>query len=185
MNKESKKKNNSNTLLVIGLLLLFVVIGVGYAALSSVLQINGTANIGRSSWNVHFENVAITSGSVDTDDEPYTASNTTELSYEVDLDAPGDFYEFTVDVVNSGSLAAKLNSTSKTGAEGYPYIVYTVKMIQDNVDVDVPANLELAANGSVKLRVRVEYSRELADATTINNQVPPLDLAYVMNFVQA
>ena len=57
MNKESKKKNNSNTLLVIGLLLLFVVIGVGYAALSSVLQINGTANIGRSSWNVHFENV--------------------------------------------------------------------------------------------------------------------------------
>ena len=65
MNKESKKKNNSNTLLVIGLLLLFVVIGVGYAALSSVLQINGTANIGRSSWNVHFENVQVTQGSGD------------------------------------------------------------------------------------------------------------------------
>ncbi len=180
-----KKKDKNNTLLVVGLLLLIGIIGVGYAALSQVLNINGTANIGRSSWNVHFDNVHVNEESVEAEEDPYTISNTTTLNYETTLNVPGDFYEFNVDVVNTGSITAQLNSTTLSGAESYPFIVYTVKMLDGGSKVDVPTDLTLEQNDSVTLVVRVEYSRELADPSLLNTSIGPLSLTYQMNFVQA
>ena len=117
-----KKKNKNNVLLIIGLVLLIVVIGVGYASLYENLEINGTANIGKSTWSITFDNIQPVTGSVTPSTPPYVMGETTTLSYTVALNKPGDFYEFRVDVVNEGSLSAALTSQTLTGGESYNFI---------------------------------------------------------------
>ena len=50
-----------------------------------------------------------------------TPNDTTEVTYEVTLAKPGDFYEFTVDAVNAGTVDAiidEVRSTYKIGEGG-------------------------------------------------------------------
>ena len=190
MSKNKKeKKDKNNGLLVVGLLLLVVVIGVGYAALQSTLNINGTANIGTNTWNIYFTNISVTNGSVTATTEPEViGTSTTTLTYGVTLNQPGDFYEFTVDVVNGGTINAALSSQSLTGAEDYNFIKYTVTLADGSA---VPSNLSLAGGngtnpgGSTTLKVRVEYDRETVNTNNVSLTIPPLTLTYQMNFVQA
>lgn len=41
-------------------------------------------------------------------------TNKTNVSFDVQLDKPGDFYEFTVDVKNNGSIDEMVDSITKT-----------------------------------------------------------------------
>ena len=50
-----KSKQDQRNYIIIGLCMILVVMGVGYAAFSSLLTINGTANI-TNSWCVGFDN---------------------------------------------------------------------------------------------------------------------------------
>ncbi len=49
-------------------LLLFIVLctlGIGYALLQTTLTINGTSKIRGNTWDIHFENIDVTDGSVE------------------------------------------------------------------------------------------------------------------------
>ena len=187
---KNKKKDKNNVLLIVGLLLLIVVMGVGYAVLQTNLNINGTANIGTNTWNVHFANVQVTTGSVTATTAPQVmGTSTITVNYGVTLDKPGDFYEFTVDVVNGGTIDAVLDSQTLTGVSSeYNFIKYTVTKADGTA---VPDNLSLTGGDgtnpgqSVKLKVRVEYDKNAASASTVSMTVPTLSLAYQMKFVQA
>ena len=103
--KRNKKKNIK--LLSLALLLL---LGIGFAALAANLKINGTVNIDSASWDVHFENVSITEGSVEANPAPTTNNtDTTEMTYAINFEKPGDFFEFTTDIVNAGTIDAMVN----------------------------------------------------------------------------
>ena len=102
----------------LGLLLLLVVgLSVGYALLRTNLTINGTSKIKGNTWDIHFENLNVTDGSVLLSDGDIAAniqSGATNVSYTITLNTPGDFYEFTVDAVNAGSIDGMVESvTSK------------------------------------------------------------------------
>ena len=95
------------------LLILLSCLGIGYAFLRTELQINGTANFHNARWDIHFENVVVNPDSVALSTGNTAASisaSTTEVTYAVTLKEPGDFYEFTVDVVNDGTFDAKLDT---------------------------------------------------------------------------
>ena len=109
----SKYRKRHDSLILLVALLLFIT--VGYALISTNLNILGTTNISASSWNVHWSNLVVTSGSV-TDDNVTTAAfiktGNTEVEFSVRLDKPGDYYEFTVDAVNEGSIDAMIQAFS-------------------------------------------------------------------------
>lgn len=99
------------------LLLLIVTISIGFAYLSATLGINGIAGIKGNKWDIHWDDESIvpTPGSV----TPKTAAYVTDVEkknvdFEVELELPGDFYEFTVDAVNEGSVAGKINKINST-----------------------------------------------------------------------
>ena len=104
-----KKKNISYTFVLI----LFLLISIGYAALNSTLNINGKSSISKNTWDVHFDNIVVKDGSVEAIKLP-TIENNTTVDFEVALNLPGDFYEFTVDVVNNGTIDAMIESITKT-----------------------------------------------------------------------
>ena len=55
------RKKSSRVIIVLGLLVLFI--SLGYAALTSNLNIIGTSKINNPSWDVHWNNIQVTNGS--------------------------------------------------------------------------------------------------------------------------
>lgn len=178
-----KDQSKQKIILVIALAILLVVgVGIGYAALSSTLNINGTSEIGKVTWDVHLENVAITTGSA-TATTPPSVTGSTTVNYSVTLPAPGTFYEFTVDIKNSGSLPAKLGANpilSGVSAAQEVYTNYTVKYSDGTTPA---ANDALAVGATRKLRVRVEYDRNITNAQ-LPTVAQTLTLTYAMNYIQ-
>ena len=99
------------------IILLFLVCLVGtlsiaYAVLSTELIINGQAEVSSASWNISFNNINIFQGSVDAVKEA-TITSYNEISFSVNLKEPGNFYKFSVDIVNNGTIDAVIDSIIK------------------------------------------------------------------------
>ena len=75
-------------------------------------------------WDIHFENVALTSESVE-GTLPTIDSDKTTINFTANLNKPGDKYEFTVDVVNAGTIDALVNVFHSSGSNSYLDIDYT------------------------------------------------------------
>lgn len=186
-----KKKKNKKTILL--LLLLILGISVGYAALSSTLNISGSSQIGNVTWDIHWNNVVIKNGSITGDQvtSPATiiGANSTEIEYSITFDKPGEFYEFNVDAVNAGSIDAMIETISKKvfEADGATettlpdYLEYTVTY-GDNKALAVKHLLP--AHETETYKVRIQYKK---DITT--SQLPTTDKTLVfrfgVNYVQA
>ena len=106
------KRNKKKSYLML-LLLLVLGVTVGYAFLSTTLNINGTTVIKDAKWNVYWDNPVVTTGSVTTT-VPTIDSAKTTATYDVTLNNPKDYYEFTIDAVNAGTIDAmiKVNGVS-------------------------------------------------------------------------
>ena len=155
-----KSKKRLYYLLVIVLLLL---VSVGYAVLSNNLNIVGVSTINNSTWDIHWENVQVKTGSV-TASTPTIDTAKTTVSYSVALTIPGDYYEFTVDAVNAGAIdgmvsvvSNKLNGTEITTLPSY----LEYKVTYDD-GVDIAPNHLLAANTSEKYKVHVGYKKDIS-----------------------
>ena len=102
------KKKNKLFLLVI----LILGISIGFAALSTTLKIDGTAIINKNTWKIYFDNIDNKSGVIPTTapviGDDTTNGSKTVVTWGVTLDQPGDYFEFTVDAVNAGSIDAEI-----------------------------------------------------------------------------
>ena len=177
-----KSKKRLNYLLVIVLLLL---VSVGYAVLSTNLNIVGVSTINNSTWDIHWENVQVKTGSVSVSTPTIDTAKTT-VNYSVTLTIPGDYYEFTVDAVNAGTIdgmvsvvSNKLNGTEITTLPSY--LEYKVSY-EDGVEI-APNHL-LAANSSEKYKVHVGYKKDIS-ATDIPNTAQTLNLTFSVTYVQS
>ena len=167
------------------LLLLVLLLGVtiGFALLSTTLKINGTAGIKSSTWDIHWENVQPNSQSTVTAQTPVISEHATKVSYEVTLELPGDFYEFTVDAKNDGSVNGEItdvrhsvkevtienNEEVETTATLPSYIHSTVYY---NGTTTPPAIGDILAAGEKQTYVvRIEYDED-------SEELPPTDKTY-------
>lgn len=181
-----KKENSRTNYIVIALLVLVIGISIGYAALSATLNINGSSTIGKASWDVHFANIIETAGGVTaTKAATITSGNATEVTYEVTLPTPGTFYEFTVDVVNAGSLDAKLSADATVEGVSAAQAVYTkYSVVWSDTGVAPKTGDVITAGQKKTAKVRVEYNKDVTAA-----QLPTTDqvltLTASMNFIQA
>jgi len=182
------KKRNSFIIAV--LLLLLIGLTVGYAVLSQTLTINGTTHIEKATWDIHFDTISITDGSVTgtnvTTAADVTDSTRTEIRYEISLPKPGDFYEFTAVVKNFGNLDAELSEDpvlDGISAEQDVYVNYVVSYADGS---QIKAGDKLAAGASKTVKVRVEYDKAgintNADLPKTNqNLVLDFDLNYIQS----
>ena len=167
-------------------ILLFVVIaglGTGYAYIHSDLNINGTANVTAASWDVHFENLQVTSGSV-TATTPASITDDTEVEFAATLDEPNDFYEFTVDVVNDGTMNAMIDnfsiSPTLTQAQSN-YLEYTITYSDG---IALANKQELLAGSTENLKVRFSYI-ENSDKTNYPTEDQTFTIEFSVDYTQA
>ena len=176
--KIRRKKNY-----IIFVLLLLVCISVGYAVINTTLNINGKSSISKNTWDVYFDNVVVRDGSVEAVKIPAISDKTT-VDFEVTLNLPGDFYEFTVDVVNDGSIDAMIDNIEKTpdlSTEQQKYLNYTITYENDEA---ITTKQLVKKEEFVRLKVRVEYKSNLT-ATDLPTNNETLILGFNVNYVQA
>ena len=110
-------RNNKKQKKTMLLLLILLSISIGFALLSTTLKINGTASVKSNTWDIHWERVVPNPQSTVQAATPTITENGTKVTYEVELALPGDFYEFTVDAKNDGSVNGKIDEIRHTVKE--------------------------------------------------------------------
>ena len=144
MVKRSFRRKKTSKLFILVLLVLGV--SIGYALLSQTLNINGVAGINKNVFDIHWDDTSIveTEGSVEaslpaivTDPESKKV-----ITFNTELELPGDYYGFTVDAINEGTL---------------PGVVKEVRVGLYEMDGETPLTLP----------PEMEYSFTHTDGTTI------------------
>ena len=126
------KENTKNILLGV-LIVGLVAMTVAYAALTTNLQINGTATVAATKWDIHFANVAVDTGTgktnipsgdyslgtLDSTNLPSASATGTLIDdLTVTLRKPGDKLVVNFDIVNAGTIDAKNTSFVKHITKG-------------------------------------------------------------------
>ena len=185
------KTSNKRAKLVAILLVLVMLISVGYAALETLLQISGTATLKKKTWNVHFANVQIKQGSVQATTAPEVPANstdTTSLTWAVNMDTPGQYYEFNVDVVNGGTIDAMVSTatneivTSALTNEQKAYLDDTIKY-ENGAAVE---QYDALPKGETRtITVKLLFKQDINPNVLPGTNQTGLTLSYNANYVQA
>ena len=186
-----RSERDKRNYIIIALCAILVVMGVGYAAFSSLLTINGTANISNS-WCVGFDNtktdtMKVTKG-VSTGENPtgtMTYSGTacgSTLQPNSSLNAhfyqPGDQIEYTLTIVNKSSVTAAIKSININNDENVTSnwehtdgnITYTVEMPdKTTLAVDETATMKVIAKFQNDTPVESGYTGETQTLTVSIN----------------
>ena len=185
------KTSNKRAKLVAILLVLVMLISVGYAALETLLQISGTATLKKKTWNVHFANVQVKTGSVQATTAPEVpegSTDTTSLTWAVNMDTPGQYYEFNVDVVNGGDLDAMVSTatnsiiTSTLTEAQRAYLDYTIKYENG---AEVEQYDALPAGETRTITVKLLFKQDINPNVLPGTNQTGLTLSYNANYVQA
>ena len=148
------------------LLILILGITVGFALLSTTLKINGSASIKSNTWDIHWDDtsIAVTQGSVTATNPTVTTTTSTKdtVSFDVEFEMPGDFYEFEIDAINEGSVDGALElaqnwiTYKSNNAETTLPEYMDFKVTYDDDTTPATGNV-LLHNSSKTYKIRVEF----------------------------
>ena len=176
------RNKNKKVYFVLILIVLFG-ISVGYAVINRTLNITGNSEIKQNTWNIYFDNVKVKNGSVTADIPVIDTTTKSTVSFNVMLNLPGDFYEFTVEVHNDGSIDAMIDSITKTPILTATQQKYMNYIIEYQNGEQIASKQLVKSNEFVRFKVRVEYRSDVqeADMPTTNET---LNLGFSMNYIQ-
>ena len=166
------------SILIVSVLTLTVV----YAALSTTLNINGNAEVTAANWDVYLDNAQLNSQSA-TQVVP-TISNKTTASFSTTLSKPGDFYEFTIDVVINGSIDAMIDSVTKTPTLTTTQAKYLNYIVEYQNGEAITTKQLVNKNSFVRLKVKVEFRKDIT-ASDLPTSSETLNLSFTVNYAQA
>ena len=197
---------------LVALIAMVVVVGVGFAAFTTTLNINGTAKVEASSWNIHFANctngnclstgnqqsiLGIKSTTV-VNTEP-TLTDTTISDWDVTFKTPGDFVSYTFNVVNDGSFDAKISTfelptptctgtgdNADTDASNVcKYLQYTLMDVTGDIPSNVAVGNTLNKAETKTFRLQLAYSTGATDAELPKGDVSISNLGFSIVYAQA
>ena len=181
------EKERSVKLLIISILFMLIAgLTVAFAALSTTLNINGTAYLDAAKWGIRFENLssptrvgkATTTGTAKIEESK--AAEITDMN--VSLSIPGDKVVYTVDLVNKGTINAKIDNIEKTVLTQEQQRYLTFKVTDQN-GKEVSEGDILSAGETKNLTITIEFIKDLTKED-LPKQTSTTSLSYKLNFVQ-
>ncbi|MBR2708456.1 MAG: hypothetical protein IKE90_03365 [Bacilli bacterium] len=182
-----KTQRDKRNYIIAALCLILVVMGVGYAAFSSMLTINGTANISNS-WCVGFDNTktnaytpkaGITGATAPTGSMSYSgtacgtnlvpASSLTAHFYQ-----PGDEIEYTLTIINKSTVTAAIKSILVDGES----VTSNTTKKKGNITyiVNMPESTTLAPNASTTMKVIAKFQNETDVTGNVNGETKTIEV---------
>ena len=165
-----RKKFGKNTWIIV----LIIVLGVtiGYSFLSSHLSVMGSAHVA-TVWNIYYDNIEITDGSVSTgvEDVSIDSVDSQKLVFHVPFTSIGDFYEFRFDVVNGGTINGMIDEVIiNEGLAALPEYLEVDVSYDDNTSILPNQLLEKGTRERILVRVSVKDS--YSSGTLQNTPIP-------------
>ena len=105
------KKRRTRCILLLAIVLF---ISIGFAVISSNVSISGLFNFTQNSWSIVFKNVVVDDTSV-TKTAPTINQDEDTITFSAELNKPGDFYSFNIDVLNESTIDAMLGNITISG----------------------------------------------------------------------
>ena len=181
-----EKERRTKALVIVVLLVVVAGLTVAFAALSSSLNINGTAYLDAAKWGIRFENLssptrvgkATTTGTAKI--EETKSAEITDMN--VSLSIPGDKIVYTVDLVNKGTINAKIDNIEKTvlTQEQQRYLTFKVT---DKNGYEIKQGDILEKGETKKITITIEFIKDLTKED-LPKQTSAISLSYKLNFVQ-
>ena len=188
--KENKKVLYG--LVALALVLSVVGISIGFAAMSTDLTINGSAEVVPSSWDIKFKDLSspTITGNAEVTTAPTITSDTHIGNYAVKLTKPGDSVTYTFKVANDGTIDAKLTDfikatptftgTGATAAADATIVennfVYTITYSDDTAITKNTDELDAESYKTVKLVVG--YKADATELPTNTVTISGLDVTF-------
>ena len=179
--KRKMRFNPRRSFMIMFLLLFIFSFGIGYALIATNLSIDGTVDLDNSKWDIHFDNIQVASGSVSADTP--TITNDTTISFSALLDNPGNYYEFTVDVVNDGTMNAEIDSIAilpVLTAEQQEFFDYTVTYVNG---ASIEEGDLLLADSFKTIKITARY-KENTDISLYPTADQTFDFSVSLHYVQ-
>lgn len=181
-----EKERKTKVLIIMMLLVVITSLTVAFAVLSTTLSINGTAYLDAAKWGIRFENLssptrvgkATTTGTAKI--EEAKAAEITDMN--VNLSTPGDKIVYTVDLVNNGTINAKIDNIEKTvlTSEQQRYLIFKVT---DKNGYEIKQGDILAKGETKKITITIEFIKDLTKED-LPTSTSTISLSYKLNFVQ-
>ena len=177
-----RRKSKYKYLIVI---LLIIFISIGFAYLTSNLDIVGLGHLKRTVWKIYFDNVNILEGGNLTSTPPTTSNhNTTSVTYSVTMDKPGDVYKFNIDIVNNGTVDAMVSiideNTILTSNQS-KYASYSIKYLDGS---PIEENNFLGRHSKETIQVIIKYKKDITSSDLPTTQMN-LSFNLSLNYKQA
>ena len=183
------KKRNRKSWMYLLLIMVLLSAGLGYGLISSDLSIDGIMNVSTASWNVYWNNVQVSSGSVsDVTTPARIKTGNTEVEFAVRLSEMGEFYEFTVDAVNGGTIDAMIDviTTATYESDGTTvktlpaYLGYTVNYA-DGIPIEKKHILEAGETQTYRIKV---YFRDDITASQLPSENDQIRFKFGISYIQ-
>ena len=181
-----EKERRTKALVIVVMLIVVAGLTVAFASLSSVLNINGTAYLDAAKWGIRFENLssptrvgkATTTGTAKI--EETKAAEITDMN--VSLSIPGDKIVYTVNLVNKGTINAKIDKIEKTQltSEQQKYLTFKVT---DSNGYEIKQGDILEKGETKKITITIEFIKDLTKED-LPASTSTISLSYKLNFVQ-
>ena len=176
MRKMKNRKKKFPKYFLVASLGIFLFLGVGYSVLQSSLGLDGTIVNSRNSWDVKFQDISYTQGSVSStgvgvDNGTGSVEGTVE---NINLNIPGDFFEFSMNLVNNGTLPAIIDSKEITSLSEDQAKYLKLEIAYDD-GYPIEEGDVVKPDSPRKVKVRLEY-KKLRDETNYPTEDSQLDL---------
>ena len=181
-----EKARRTKALVIVVLLIVIAGLAIAFAALSATLNIKGTAYLDASKWGIKFENlsepVKLGTASVSETAKIEETKSAEITGINVSLSTPGDKVTYTVDLVNEGTINAKIDKIEKTEltSEQQKYLTFKVT---DKDGKEVSEGDILSAGETKNLTITIEFIKDLTKEDLPTN-ASTISLSYKLNFVQ-
>lgn len=166
--KENNSKKSNLDMIIAVLAVLLLLMGAGYAILSTTLIINGTAQIA-GKWKISLESIEPLKNNTSAISTKAEILNSATATFATDLIKPGDYMEYKVVVYNEGNIDAKLESIIPVIVDKTEHIEFTN---------DAVLGEELKAGERTEIIVRVEFPIESEELVQVSSSYN-LTLNYV------
>ena len=181
-----EKERRTKALVIVVLLIVVVGLTVAFAALSATLNINGTAYLDAAKWGIKFENLssptkigsATTTGTAKIEETKSAEIN----GINVNLSTPGDKVTYTVDLVNKGTINAKIDNIEKTVLTSEQQRYLTFKVTDQN-GKEISQGDILGKGETRNLTITIEFIKDLTKED-LPTRASTISLSYKLNFVQ-
>ena len=194
-----KVRVNNKKILILLLIILLLILAVGYAVFSETLTISGTANA-KGTFDLEFQNAEVVKNVgadvekttvVISEDKNILTINAADLAY------PGAGVEFSVDIVNVGTMPAAVQAVTPTNITGSDKIKVTgldgIKVSHPKIEVGDRCNIHftvewpfdsgeiLEDESSISFGLQIEYTQSTGE--TFKGTVSHTDTDRVGNTV--